>query len=247
MNRVTRKKNFLSVYSRIIWLGHIKPRCRQILFMVGGVLALLGLAVPGMAKSTDRQLVQAATGNDVASVRQLLKLGVNVDTRDERGRTALLAAVWGNHIEVARLLIEAGADVNAQDDKLDSPLLLAGAEGTLEILKLILQANPDFSLYNRFGGTALIPACERGHVEVVKTLLETKVDIDHINHLGWTALLEAVILGDGGPRHQEIVQLLADAGANVNIVDNDGVSPIQHARQKGFKEIVKILESAGAR
>lgn len=136
------------------------------------------------------------------------------------------------------------ANVDAQDHRLDSPLLLAEAKGTLKILKLILQANPDFSLYNRFGGTVLIPACERGYVEVVKLLLKTKVDVDHVNHLGWTALLEAIVLSDGGLRHQEIVKLLVDAGADVNIGDHDGITPLQHAQQKGFTAIVKTLESA---
>ncbi len=130
---------------------------------------------------------------------------------------------------------------------MDSPLLLAGAEGTVDIMKLILQAKPDFTLHNRFGGTTLVPAAERGHVEMVKLLVSTEIDIDAVNHLGWTALLEAFVLSNGGPRHQEIVQVLVDAGANVNVADKDGVTPLQHARQKGFHEIVKILESAEAK
>jgi uncharacterized protein len=112
---------------------------------------------------------------------------------------------------------------------------------------LTLTANPDFTIYNRFGGTALIPACERGRVEVVKELLQTDVDIDHGNRLGWTALLEAIILGDGGPIHQEIVKLLIRAGAEVNLADGDNISPLRHARSKGFTPIVNMLESAGAR
>ena len=116
-------------------------------------------------------------------------------------------------------------------------------EGTVDIMKLILQATPNFTLYNRFGGTPLIPAAERGHVEMVTLLLSTKVDVNHVNHLGWTALLEAIVLSDGGPRHQQIVALLVDAGADVHIADKEGVTPLQHARQKGFYEIAKILES----
>jgi len=213
-----------------------------------GIIALVFIAVePSRSADQNRRLIEAVTQNDLETVRHLLKEGANVESRDERGRTALLIAVAGNHLEIARLLIEAGADVNAQDQRLDSPLLLAGAEGTLEILKLILKANPDFSLYNRYGGTPLIPACERGHVEVVRTLLNTDVDIDHVNNLGWTALLEAIILSDGGPRHQEIVELLVEAGANVNIEDREGMTPLLYARQKGFGNIVKILQSAGAR
>ena len=50
------------------------------------------------------------------------------------------------------------------------------------------------------------------------------------------ALLEAVILGDGGPIYQEIVGLLVDAGAK-QIPDRDGVTPLEHARQRGFDAI----------
>ena len=55
------------------------------------------------------------------------------------------------------------------------------------------------------------------------------VEADHVNNLGWTALLEAVILGDGGANHQEIVQILLDAGADPELPDGDGVTPLQHA------------------
>ena len=70
--------------------------------------------------------------------------------------------------------------------------------------------------------------------------------MDHVNKLGWTGLLEAIILSDGGPRHVEIVKLLVDAGADVNLADGDGVTPLAHARQRGYTEIAAILEAAGA-
>lgn len=203
--------------------------------------------VQGASMLDDQTLIIAAERNDATTVRRLLKTGANLHARDAKGRTALLAATTHNHIESARLLIEAGADVNAQDHKLDSPLLLAGASGYLDILKLTLKADPNFKVYNRFGGTALIPACERGHVDVVKELLNTEIDIDHVNNLGWTALLEAIILSDGGPKHQEIVRMLVSAGAKVNLSDKQGVTPLQHARRSGYREIAGILESHGAR
>ena len=68
-----------------------------------------------------------------------------------------------------------------------------------------------------------------------------------MNRLGWTALLEAIILSDGGPRHQEIVGMLMKGGADINLPDGDGITPLQHARNKGFTPIVQMLESAGAR
>ncbi|HQV12903.1 MAG TPA: ankyrin repeat domain-containing protein, partial [Nitrospira sp.] len=122
----------------------------------------------------------------------------------------------------------------------------AGASGYLDILRMTLAARPDFTVYNRFGGTALIPACERGHVEVVKALLTTSIDVNHVNRLGWTALLEAILLSDGGTAHQEIVRLLLTAGANPNLADHNGVTPLRHARQKGYRVITDLLVAAGA-
>ncbi len=110
------------------------------------------------------------------------------------------------------------------------------------MLQEVLRAEPDVTRTNRFGGTALIPAADRGHVEMVRALLLTDVDIDHVNDLGWTALLEAVILGDGGHAHQEIVRLLVAAGARTDIADRDGVTPLEHARRAGHDEIAELLD-----
>ena len=165
-------------------------------------------------------------------------------TVDER---ALIEATQRNDIATARRLIAAGTSVNAQDEKRDSAFLLAGAEGRLEILKLTLQAGADLKSTNRYGGTALIPACHHGHVETVRELLKTAIDVNHLNRLGWTALLEVVILGDGSPTYVEITRLLLAHGANINLPDNQGVSPLGHARRRGQREIASILEAAGAR
>ena len=148
---------------------------------------------------------------------------------------------------MARALIAAGADVNAKDAVEDSPYLYAGAEGRVEILKMTLAAGANLKATNRYGGTALIPAAHHGHPETVKILLATTIDKDHVNKLGWTALLEAVLLGDGGKTHTEIVRLLAEAGANSNIADLDGVTPLAHAKKRGFTAMVHILEKAGAK
>ena len=94
---------------------------------------------------------------------------------------------------------------------------------------------------------ALIPASDRGHVETVRELLRTDIPVDHVNRLGWTALLEAVILGDGGAAHQEIVRMLVDGGADASIADRDGVTPLEHARQRGYDEMVRTLAAAQRR
>lgn len=195
-----------------------------------------------------QNLIQAAERGDAALIQQLLRDGVDINGRDARGRTPIMAATHGNKPAIVKILIQAGADINLQDEIKDNPFLYAGAEGLLDVLKLLIDAGADTRITNRFGGTALIPAAERGHVEVVQELLtRTDVKIDHVNNLGWTALLEAVILGDGGPRRTEVVRLLIAAGANVNIADGRGVSPLAHARQRGYTQMIALLERAGAR
>ena len=187
----------------------------------------------------------AAGEGDVALVRQLLDAGLAVDERDSGGVTALLAAVRDDRRAVAVLLLERGADVNAVAENRDTPWLLAGASGRAELLQIMVSHRPDLALLNRFGGTALIPACERGHVDAVRVLLTTAIDVDHVNNLGWTCLLELVILGDGGPAHQAIARLILGAGANPNLADRAGVSPVQHARRQGQRAIEALLTAAG--
>jgi ankyrin repeat protein len=194
-----------------------------------------------------RGMLDAAAKGDVVEVVRSLKGGVKIDIRDDAGRTPLLVATYNNRVGVARVLIDGGADVNAKDNIGDTPFLYAGAEGRTEILKMMLGAGANLKDTNRYGGTALIPAAHHGHPEAVKLLLEAGVAPDHVNKLGWTALLEAIILGDGGPTYTEIVKLLVDGGADVNIADKDGVTPLAHARKQGYTAIVAILLPAQAR
>ena len=195
------------------------------------------------ARRSRRPLSVGLVGNVSEVIPELVRRGARVNGRDHRGRTPLLAATWRNHVAVGRFLIQEGANVNAKDLIQDTPFLVAGAEGRAELLKLMLAAGADLKDTNRYGGTALIPAAHRGHVEAVKLLIATKIDKDHVNNYGWTALMEAVVLGDGGPAHTEIVRLLVQAGANARIPDRDGITPLEHARKRGYAEMVRILSA----
>nr|WP_036671702.1 ankyrin repeat domain-containing protein [Paenibacillus sp. HGF5] len=193
----------------------------------------------------DRQLIESAEQGNKEQVRQLLQFGANIDATDDQGRTAVMAATYRNHVDTVDALIQAGADINIRDHQLNNVFLYAGAEGMLDILRLAIDADADVTLTNRFGGTALIPASDRGHVEIVQELLtRTSVDVNHINNLNWTALLEAVILGDGSENYQRIVKLLLDHGADPELPDGNGVTPLQHARERGYQEIERILMEA---
>ncbi|WP_438824807.1 ankyrin repeat domain-containing protein [Bacillus sp. JJ1532] len=196
----------------------------------------------------NEQLIQAAERKETETIKRLIDEGVDINTKDSEGRTATMIATYNNDVETAKVLIKAGANVNIQDNMKNNPFLYAGAEGYVEILKLTIEAGADPAMINRYGGTALIPASEHGHIDAIKEILsKTDIDVNHVNDLGWTALMEAIVLNNGGERQQQAIQLLIDHGADVNIPDRNNITPLQHAREKEFKEIEQILLKAGAK
>ena len=201
----------------------------------------MGTVYSEQARKEGLKLITAAEKGDIDAVESLLKKDVYIHAQDKEGRCALVAAAYKNHLEIVDLLIKAGADVNMKDNTLQSAYLIPSLEGYTELLKITLKSGGDVHSTDSDNGTGLIRASDRGHVEIVKELLKTDIRVNHVNRIGWTALHEAIILGDGGKRHTEIVRLLVEAGADFNLPDKDGVSPLKHAKNKGFTDIIKIL------
>ena len=216
--------------------------------LFASMIFVVALLITGGANSLAQEnremmLLEAVQTGNTGKALELVTGGAPLEKRDDENRTPLLLATHANLVEIARALISAGADVNAKDNIQDTPFLYAGAEGRNDILQLILATGKaNLADTNRYGGTALIPAAHHGHPETVRILLGTTIDVNHVNSLGWTALLEAVILGDGGPVHQEIVKLLLAGGADAGKADNDGVTPLTHAKSRGFTEIARMIE-----
>ncbi len=191
----------------------------------------------------EKNIIGLVIKNDVQGVEKMLKNGINVNMEDNGKRSLLLIATNKGYYEMAKLLVKYGADVNQQAENLDNPFLYAGASGQTGLVQLFLRNGAKFDIFNRYYGSALIPACERGYVETVRLLANTKnYPINHVNRLGWTALMEAIVLGDGSEKYQQIVRLLKDAGAELDIPDHDGITPLQHAQKRGFTEIIELLK-----
>ncbi len=159
----------------------------------------------------------------------------------------MLAAHNKDHA-MARLLIKAGADVNALDIERYDVITISGVADDPEMIRIALAAGANAGLSTSpYDGTALIASAHLGRVEVVNLLIAAKAPLDHVNNLGWTALIEAIVLGDGGPDHTAIVKALIDAGADVNIADRQGETPLRLARGRGFAQMATLIEAAGGR
>ncbi|EJD6671820.1 ankyrin repeat domain-containing protein [Providencia rettgeri] len=189
----------------------------------------------------------AAEQGQLELLKNCLEKGVDINTTNRQGRTAIVNASLNKHYECVSFLISAGADINKQDQTCFNPFLLSCLNDDLTLLRLVLPAKPNLDLLTRFGGVGITPASEKGHVDIVRELLEkTDINVNHTNFVGWTPLLEAIVLNDGGEKQQQIVKLLLDHGANPHMTDKYGKKPLELAREKGYNEIAELLIAAGA-
>jgi hypothetical protein len=193
-------------------------------------------------------LHEAAAKGDVAGIERLIKDGEKPNIQDSKSRTPLHVAVYLKQREAARALLRLGANPNALDIDRYDIVTIAAVANDADMLKIVLDGGATArNVTSRYDGTALIASAHLGHIEVVKMLIAAKAPLNHVNNLGWTALMEAIVLGNGGANHTATVKALVEAGCDVNIPDRQGTTPLQHARRRGYVEIARILENAGAR
>ena len=191
-------------------------------------------------------IMAAASKGDAKELKNLIAKGESPNIRDNHGRTPLHVAAFGGHHEVMRILVSAGVDPNALENDRYDIVTIAAVENDIPTLKLSLELGGSAkNVTSRYDGTALIAAAHLGHFEVVQILIDAGAPLDHINNLGWTALIESIVLGDGGERHLKTLKALVDAGANVNIADQGGQTPLSLARSRGYTKMGSILEAAG--
>jgi len=221
------------------------------------VAVLVAVALPVSAQvapsaaeiSAYAGLHAAAQRGDVAEIRRLAAADQKaLEARDGNGRTPLHVATFARRGPAIEALIKAGADHAALDADRYDAVTIASVADDEETLRLLLSMGASAKLTtSRYDGTALIAAAHLGHDGVVRQLIAAKAPLDHVNNLHWTALIEAIVLGDGGPRHQRTLIALIDAGANLQLADRQGQTPLQLATARGYGPMVERLRAAGAR
>ena len=133
------------------------------------------------------------------------------------------------------------------NDRYDAVTIAAVADDEESLRVLLALGASARQVTSRYDGTALIAAAHLGHDGVVKQLIAAGAPLNHVNNLHWTAVIESIVLGDGGRRHQETLRALVSVGANLQLPDRQGATPLQLAASRRYLEMVKILQAAGAR
>ena len=194
-------------------------------------------------------LLAAAQQGDVATIERLVAASrAALGTRDANGRTPLHVATFARQRGAVAKLLALGADAALLDkDRYDAVTIAAVADDE-DTLRILLGGGASAKLVtSRYDGTALIAAAHLGHDGVVRQLIAAGAPLDHVNNLHWTALIEAVVLGDGGARHQRVVQALLDAGANTALADAQGRTALELARSRAYAAMVKLIDARAKR
>lgn len=190
----------------------------------------------------------AAHTGDTGEIERLIAAGAEPDVRNKQERTPLHVATFARQVEAIRTLAKAGATLELLDgERYDAVTIAAVANDELTLSMLLSLGASAKEITSRYDGTALIAAAHLGHHGVVKQLIAAGAPLDHVNNLHWTALIEAVVLGDGGMRHIDTVRALVDAGADTQLSDSSGRTPLQLAKANGYREIIEILKQSGAK
>ncbi|MBA4214468.1 MAG: hypothetical protein C0449_15465 [Polaromonas sp.] len=213
-----------------------------------GATAQAQVAPSAAEASAYTGLHAAAHKGDTAKVARVLAGRAAVNAIDAHGRTPLHVATFARQRDAIAALVKAGADINRLENDRYDAVTIASVADDEETLRVLLQLGASAKqTTSRYDGTALIAAAHLGHDGVVRQLIAAGAPLDHVNNLHWTAAIEAVVLGDGGSRHQATLKALIDAGANLQLTDRHGQTPLALARSRGYSAMVRMLEIAGGR
>jgi ankyrin repeat protein len=193
--------------------------------------------------------LSAVERTDLSAVRSYLDRGVDANSREANGETALLIASRcededaSDGLEIVRLLLDRGADYEGVDSHGWTPLRVAAGCGLLEIVRMLLVAGASHEAVDHFGVTALMSASTWGTRDVVNLLLDRGADINARDIYGYTALIHLASVED-----VEVTRLrwLLDRGASVNIMNNSGMTALCCAAAHGSIDSVRILLEHGA-
>ena len=217
-----------------------------LIFAVGVVQAQVAPSAADTARYTG--LLGAAHRGDVMKIERLAANKADVNATDSYGRTPLHVATFAKQREAIRALAKAGTNLGALEQDRYDAVTIASVADDEETLRTLLALGASAKLTtSRYDGTALIAAAHLGHDGVVRQLIAAGAPLDHVNNLHWTAVIEAIVLGDGGKRHQSTLKALIDAKANLQLTDRQGNTPLALAKSRGYREMVTMLEAAGAK
>jgi ankyrin repeat protein len=211
-------------------------------------------------KTTVLQVAVMGGKTEVAAA--LIDAGANVNIADAGGNTPLHIAAQAGNLQLVNSLLAKKADVNVKTSNAENsgrqgggggqfrpaggqtPLLLAAKANKEAVMRALVAAGADPKLKAQDGTTLLMSAVGSGHIEAVKYAYELDPNVNATTDRK-TAMMHAAVSGTLGPATQkqicEVIQFLADKGADLDPLDGRGRTPITIANVLPIDNAVDLL------
>ena len=187
-----------------------------------------------------QEFLDAAHRGKLDIVKEYISKGIDVNVKDDQGRTALHRAIYDGHLDMVQFFIEGcSVDTKAYDKDGRTALHYASDCGNLSIVQYLREkCHVNMEVRDNFGGTALHRASRNGHLSILRYLIEDcHLDKEAINHDGWTALHNASRYG-----YLNLVQYLVDTcHVHVNATSIDGRTALHYAAYYGDLDLVQYF------
>src|SRR5690554_563205 len=198
---------------------------------------------------------------DVEEARRLIEAGADVSAANDYGATAMGLAAEVGHTELLELLLDAGADVDSPNPEGQTALMAVARTGNVEAARLLLDRGAAVDARERWGGqTALMWASARRHPQMMALLISRGADVDarsihrdyqrHVTAEGRPKSLDSggftPLLYAARENCIACVDVLLANGADIDLPDPDGVSPLLLAIMNANWDLAKRLIEAGA-
>jgi ankyrin repeat protein len=184
----------------------------------------------------------AAQFGDIELIKQLAKLGINLDATNEKGQSAAYIAAQNGHVEALIKLKALGADLNLQDTLGATPAMIAAKLGHVKVLQTLHALGADLNIAGKDGSTPIHYAAQAGQVAVIATLNEMGLSLHTPKDGGFLPMHIAAYNG-----HADVVEKLHELGESLNVPVMSGLcqSPAQLAAEKGHLNVLCKLHDLG--
>ena len=212
---------------------------RRVVWHLAAALLTAGLGLPAAAGSY-QDFLHALRIDELETLRRLQQRGFDFNTRDDSGQPGLLLALRSDSLRAAEFLIrQPGLDLDALAANGENALMLAALRGHVGLLRQLIRQGAEV---NKPGWAPLHYAAtqaDAGSVEIVDLLLEQHAYIDAASPNDTTPLMMAARYGN-----PQTLKLLIDAGADVTIQNQQGLTALDFATGAGRQEMVDLIRRA---
>ncbi|XP_060789001.1 fibronectin type 3 and ankyrin repeat domains protein 1 [Neoarius graeffei] len=191
-----------------------------------------------------KHLHQAVNRNDEEELIKVLQTGkVNVNICDKMGLTPLMVAAQKGFIRIVHILLEHGADIHMKNGSGKNCMMLACFAGHLDIVKHLHKFGATWQSRDLSGCTPLHWAADGGHLPIIVYMIEDGCEVDVRDSVSqWTPLMRVSAVSG----NSTVASFLIRAGADVNVRDKDGKTPLMMAVLNNYEQLVSLLLNHGA-